>query len=345
MTLKTLPKFSEKHKKITFAAMGALFIFMAYWFIFIRGIETTDNAYLKSNITMISAHISGYVTQVIVDDNQPVKAGDVIAKIDDRDYVAKVQQAEAMLENTKAHLLSLESQKDLQLSRIRQAESGISSATATLEKSNKDFTRSKNLVKDGAISQQFLDASTADQKNAKASLEKSQAELDGAKSSLAMISAQIDETKAQIKNADASLVLAKIELEYTLIKAPVDGVVGNRSIQVGQLVRPGMGLYFLVPTQDIWVEANFKETQIHRMKPGQPVKIIIDTYPNITFTGTIGSLSPASGSEFSLLPPENATGNFTKIVRRIPVKIIFDATTDRSLLRPGMSVFVKVNTR
>lgn len=340
-----LHKLDVFKKHIILSILGIFGVIFLLWFVFWRGIEATDNSYIKGNITLLSAKVGGYVTHVLVDDNQSVKMSDIIAKIDNRDYIARVNQAESQLESTKANLSSLQNQKDLQIARVRQAESGIESAKATLDKTSKDYARSKTLVKDGAISQQFLDTSTAEQKNAQATLERNLAELDVAKSQLAVTIAQIQQAEAQLKNAESAVILAKIDLEHTEIKAPAGGVLGNRAVQVGQLLRPGTVLGYLVPTNEIWIEANFKETQVEKMKPGQSAVIEIDTFSGKKFHGKVHSLAPASGSEFSLLPPENATGNFTKIVRRIPVKIVFDTGIDLMQFRPGMSVVVEVNTR
>lgn len=327
--------------------IGGLFVCIAllYWFFWVRGIETTDNAYIKGNITILSPKIMGYVTNILVEDNQVVAANMPLIQIDDRDYQARVQQASAILTAAKAKLDGLYREKELEGARKRQAQSSINAAQALLERATKDFKRSNKLVKDGAISQQFLDASTSEQKNAESTLQKSQAELDVMISQMAITDAQIIETKAQIDNATAALTLAQLDLDHTVIKAPIDGYMANRAVQVGQLARPGMAVASIVPQRDLWVEANYKETQIENMKPGQNVQIMVDGYSSLSFSGKIDSLSPASGSEFSLLPPENATGNFTKIVRRIPVKIVFDASPDLTKLKPGMSVLVKVNTR
>ncbi|MGD9639189.1 MAG: HlyD family secretion protein [Alphaproteobacteria bacterium] len=257
-----------------------------WWFFFMRGLEKTDNAYLKTNITVLSPKITGYVAKVLVEDNQKVAEGDVVVIIDSRDFEAKVSQADASL------LV----------------------ADAELERIEKDLKRTENLVAKGNASEQSLDSIRAEYKIA----------------------------LGQVQTAKADLELAKIDLENTIIKAPRSGYIGNKGVREGQLVKAGTALASLVPDNEIWVEANFKETQIEDIKEGQKVKIEVDAYPSDDFEGIVESLAPASGSEFSILPPENATGNFTKIVRRIPVRIKFKQGEDVSKLKAGMSVFTTV---
>jgi membrane fusion protein (multidrug efflux system) len=202
-----------------------------------------------------------------------------------------------------------------------------------------------NLAAEGAVSAQTRDAAESTHKQANAQRDKVRSAHQEAESQLAALDAQIQETRARIKAAEAALELARIDLANTRITAPMAGIIGNRSVQVGQLVKPGSVLSYLIPTDGLFVEANFKETQIAKMQPGQSVEIKIDAYPDQIFKGSLDSFAPASGSEFSLLPPENATGNFTKIVRRVPVKINFAPGTDLSRLRPGLSTVVKVKVR
>ena len=291
----------------------------AYWHYVLYPFESTDNAYLKAHITLISPKESGYVSKVLIEDNQQVKAGDLLVEINDRDFRARLAQAEAQLALEKAHVQTLENDKETQAARIRQQAANIAASQADLDRASKDLKRFSNLAAAGAVSVQSQDAAESTHKQATAQLDKTQSAHHEAKSQLAALDAQIEESRARIQAAEANLELARIDL-----------------------VKPGRTLAYLIPADDLFVEANFKETQIGEMKPGQPAAITIDAYPDQVFEGVVDSFAPASGSEFSLLPPENATGNFTKIVRRVPIKIKFKPGSDLGLLRPGLSTVVKV---
>lgn len=334
----------EIKKRLVLIVLGIVALGLLYWFFFVRGIESTDDAYVKGNITIITPKVTGYVTNVLVQDNQRIKKGDVIAQIDQRDFQARVAEAHAAAEALKAHLAILENQNLSQKETIKEAAAGVNATKATLVRAEKEFKRTSALIKDGAISEQLHDQAVSEHKHALAALEKSQATYEAATIQLKVIEAQTNEARAQLKKAEAMVELAEIDLQNTTITAPKDGTIGNRGVQVGQLARPGLSLVYLVPDNEVWVEANFKETQIGKMKAGQQVKITIDSFSGTPFKGVVDSLAPASGSEFSILPPENATGNFTKIVRRIPVKILLDPKTDLSILKPGMSSIVHVKT-
>ncbi|MGZ4999432.1 MAG: HlyD family secretion protein [Methylomonas sp.] len=316
-----------------------------YWLKAIHPFETTDNAYLKAHTSLISPKETGYVKEVLFKDNQKVVPGDLLVVIDDHDFQARVAQAEAQVLLEKARIRTLETDKLTQGARIRQETANISAAEADLDRAAKDLKRFGNLAQEGAISAQTRDTAESAHKQANAQRDKVRSARQEAESHLAALDAQIEESRARLQAAEASLELARIELANTRITAPIAGIIGNRSVQVGQLVRPGSALGFLIPVADLFVEANFKETQIALMQPGQPVEIRVDAYPGEVFDGIVDSFSPASGSEFSLLPPENATGNFTKIVRRVPVKIAFQPGTDLSRLKPGLSTVIKVNVR
>ncbi len=313
-----------------------------YWLVDRQHYESTDDAYLHSNIVLISPRVSGYVTQIAVNDNQPVKQNDVLVMIDDRDYQAKVIQAEANVSAAIAHIERLRAMKISQHSHIETAAANIAAVQARREQIQKDLQRFQNLIDRGSAARQSLDKVQSESKQAAAELRGSQASANAEHNQLTTLDIEITENEAQLENAKAQLSLAQIDLEHTQVKAPVDGIIGNRGVQVGQLVRPGVALASLVQNSKIWVEANFKETQLQHMRLGQPVTIKVDAYPDLNLTGTVDSFSPASGSEFSILPEENATGNFTKIVRRVPVKIVFDLAENIQLLRPGLSAEVKV---
>ncbi len=313
-----------------------------YWLTDRLHYETTDDAYLQSNIVLISPRVQGYVTQVAVNDNQAVKQNDVLVTIDDRDYQAKVVQAEANVSEEIAHIARLRTMKTSQRAHVETAGANIAAVQAKREQIQKDLQRFQNLIARGSAAEQSLDKVQAESRQAAAELRGSQASASAEHNQLAALDIEISETEARLENAKAQLSLAKIDLEHTQVKAPVDGIIGNRGVQLGQLVRPGLALASLVQSSKIWVEANFKETQLQHMRLGQPVTVKVDAYPDLELTGTVDSFSPASGSEFSILPEENATGNFTKIVRRVPVKITFASAEHIELLKPGLSAEVKV---
>jgi membrane fusion protein (multidrug efflux system) len=325
--------------------LGAAIAGSGYWMMNIHPFETTDNAYLKAHMSYISPKESGYVKEVLFDDNSSVKSGDLLVVIDDHDFQARVAQAEAQVLSETARIATLETDKRSQAAKIRQEVANISAAEADLERAKRDLQRFAKLAKEGAVSAQTRDSAEAAHKQANAQLEKMRSARQEAESQLTSLDAQINETRARLKAAQAALELAQIDLGNTRIIAPMAGIVGNRSVQVGQLVRPGSVLGYLIPTEGLFVEANFKETQIADMQAGQSAEIRVDAYPDAVFEAVIDSFAPASGSEFSLLPPENATGNFTKIVRRVPVKIRFRSGADLSRLRPGLSTVAKVKVR
>jgi len=333
---------SKKNLIISLLLMAVTAAGIVYWLKAIHPFETTDNAYMKAHISLISSKETGYVKEVLFVDNQKVKPGDLLVMIDDHDFKARVAQAEAQVLMETAHIQTLEANKLTQNAKIREEAANIAAANADLDRAGKDLKRYGNLAQEGAISAQSHDSAQSTYSQASAHRDKFSSVVQGAKSELAALDAQIEESRARIKAAEAALELARIDLGNTRIVAPMAGVIGNRSVQVGQLVKPGNALGFLIPDDGLFVEANFKETQIARMQPGQSVGIYVDAYPDEVFEGALDSFAPASGSEFSLLPSENATGNFTKIVRRIPVKILFRPGTDLSRLRPGLSTEIKV---
>ena len=319
-----------------------LVIGVGYWLREHHLYESTDDAYLHSNIVLISPRVQGYVNVVNISENQVVKQGDVLITIEDNDYLARVNQAEANVNEETAHIARLKTIKISQLARIKSAEANIEQARAKQEQTQKDLQRFTTLINQGSATRQAVDKIQSESKQSSAELKSSEAIASAEQSQLTNLDLEISETEARLKNAQALLSLAKIDLEHTRIKAPFDGVIGKRGVQLGAYIRPGVALAALVQNNNIWIEANFKETQLQNIQVGQPVIIKIDAYPDHKFTGLVDSFSPASGSEFSLLPEENATGNFTKIVRRIPVKIVFNSSEQLKLLKPGLSAMVKV---
>lgn len=316
------------------------------WWTTGRFMESTDNAYVQSDITIVSPKVSAYVREVRAAENQLVRAGDVLAVLDDRDFRSKVLESEAAMAAQKAGLGTLDSKLDLQRAIIDQAAATLASAEAEQRRAQQDYDRNRSLANDSWTSRQKLETSDADLRKAVAQVAKSRAALAAENDQVAVLRATRVETEARLAQADAALDSARSDLTNTVIRAAVDGVVGNRGVQVGQYARPGVQLLVLVPLPDVYVVANFKETQLAHMRLGQTVSVSVDAFPGQTLEGTVESFAPASGSKFSLLPPENATGNFTKIVQRVPVRIALPRDNALSgLLRPGLSVTAEVDTR
>jgi len=311
-----------------------------------RFLQSTDDAYVQSDISLISPKIEGYVKEVKVRDNEAVAAGQVLFVIDDRDFAARLAQAEAAIATTEATIATYQSRLKYQRAMIEQAAAAMQATEADTTRAQLDFKRYATLVTGDFASRQRYESAEADARKADASLAKARAALAAEQNQLAVLDSQKREEEARLMQARAALRLARNDLDNTVIRAPVAGVAGNRAGQVGQYVKPGTQLLSVVPLPKIYVTANFKETQLTRMQPGQAAEIFIDAYPDHKVTGRIESFAPASGSQFSLLPPDNATGNFTKIVQRVPVRIALpaDAPVAR-FLRPGLSVTVTVDTR
>jgi membrane fusion protein (multidrug efflux system) len=328
------------------AAIAAAGYFGYRWWTVDRFFETTDNAYVRSDTTTLSPQVEGAVTAVLVTDNQMVKAGDPLVRIDDRDYRAQLAQAKAELSAQQATLASIEQQLALQDSMIAQAKSSVDQAAASLTQTANDLERARRLWETRNGSQQAFETADTEHKRADAALVSAQAALTNQQGQTAILQASQRQAQAQIEKLTAAVDLAQISLDRTVIHAPVDGVVGNKGVEVGQYVRPGTQLLSVVPLPKVYVVANFKETQLAEMRVGQTVTLSVDAFPGQRLTGKVESFAPASGAEFSLLPPENATGNFTKIVQRVPVRIAVPADNQLSgLLRPGLSVGVAVDTR
>jgi membrane fusion protein (multidrug efflux system) len=317
-----------------------------YWWTHGRFVETTDNAYVESDISSISPKVAGYIHRLNVVDNQQVRAGDVLAVIDDRDFTARVGQAKAAVAGAQAAIVSTDRKIDLQAALIEQAAAAVESAEAERARAQPEYERYKKMVATNIVGKSDYDRTAADLRKAEAELVRAKAELTAARGQLVVLQAERDEALARLEQDKAALAVAEIDLDNTILRAPVDGVVGNKAVEVGQYVRAGSQLMAVVPLPEVHIVANFKETQLERMRPGQRVEISVDAYPDVTLQGSIESFAPASGAVFSLLPPENATGNFTKIVQRVPVRVAVDQDVARQgLLRPGLSAVVSVDTR
>jgi membrane fusion protein (multidrug efflux system) len=334
---------NKRNRLIAIAVASLMFIVMLI-ILLQRKSEFTDNAYLKSDIVVIRPKVSGYIVKAISNDNQFLKAGQLIAKIDDKDYKLKVLQAEENVKIAKAKLDSLVHKIYIQNYETGNTSFSKDAAKATLERANKELHRSKDLIKDQAISQATLDKNNELQNNATNNYLSSSANFEASKHKQEIALLERDEAEGYLKASEAALALAKIDLENTEIRAATDGRLSKKSLQVGQLVSPNMAMAYLVQN-NIWIIANFKEVQVGNLQIDQHAIVTIDSFSGKKFKARINSLSPATGAEFSILPPENATGNFTKIVQRVPVKVTFEDGQDLSLLKSGMSCEVKVYTR
>ncbi|GEC56577.1 membrane fusion protein (multidrug efflux system) [Bradyrhizobium japonicum] len=314
------------------------------WWEYALSTETTDNAYVHGDITAIAPKVAGYVAEVAVHDNQAVSAGDILVRIADEDYRAQRDRATASVSQVQAAIENLARRKDLQQAVVREAEASSQMAQADLDLAERQFGRTSHLLQTGAVSVRVHDTAIADQSRARAALARSQAAITAAREQEAVLASESAQFAGRLAEARAGLSLAEIALSETIIRAPVAGIVGNRRVRLGEYVRPGGSLLSIVPVDGVWVVANFKETQISRMRVGQPAEITVDGYANVRMRGTIDSLSPGSGAAFSLIPPDNATGNFVRIVQRVPVKIRLDhANALHGRLVPGMSVDVSVD--
>jgi membrane fusion protein, multidrug efflux system len=327
------------------AAIAVLFALRWDSWVGVRIAQTTDDAYVRADITPLSAKVEGYIRDVAVGDFQRVKAGDLLVQIEDDDYKARVAQAEAAVAGAEAAIDNLKSHKAQQHAQITQAESAVMATQADVERTQLEEVRQRELVTSTYGTKQRLEQAVADQKRLKATLLRSEAELEGQRRQMAVLDTQELQLRAELKAKRAALDLAKITLGYTRIVAPVDGMVGERGVRAGQYVRPGMQVISVVPLDSVWVMANYKETQLTRVALGQTASITVDSFPGTTIQGVVDSVAPASGSQFSLLPPDNATGNFTKVVQRIPVKIALAPNHPLAgRLRPGMSVVATIRT-
>jgi membrane fusion protein (multidrug efflux system) len=310
-----------------------------------RYLEATDDAYVKADSTIIAPKVSGYIAEVLVADNEPVKAGQFLARIDDRDFRTALNQAKADVAASEAAVKNLNAQIQLQEPLIQQQAAAVDAAEANVKFAQEERTRYDGLMKSGSGTVQRAQQTDAALRSQTAQLQQGKAGLIAANKKIEVLSTERAKAVAQLDHARAVEQQAALNLSYTQITAPVDGTVGARSLRVGQYVQAGTQLMAVVPLDAVYVVANFKETQLTHMRNGQPVELYVDSFHSNRLRGRVDSLSPASGLEFALLPPDNATGNFTKIVQRVPVKIVLDDKALAGRLRPGMSVEATVDTR
>lgn len=325
-----------------FAALG----FGTYYMLVGRYITSTDDAYVRANATTIGARVSGHIQSINVADNAKVHAGDLLVQIDDGDYRLAVESARNKVATQEATLARIDRQITAQQSAVEQASAQVTSADAATKRAEADFVRQQELTSKGFASKATFDLSQATRDQAVAAVKSAQAALDAAQANVDVVKAQRNEAAGQLQELKTALAKAERDLSFTAIRAPVDGVFSNRMSNAGDFIQPGQRLGNLVPLDAVYIDANFKETQLARLRPGQHVKISVDAISDRKIDGVVESVSPASGAVFSLLPPDNATGNFTKVVQRVPVRIrIPTDVAKENLLRAGMSVEVSVDTR
>ncbi|WP_374539306.1 HlyD family secretion protein [Chitinimonas taiwanensis] len=345
----TPPKKQHKARLVFALALAGIVGWVGYHWWHGHHFVETDNAQVEGHIVPIAAKVSGYVKAVKVGDNQPVALGGELVQIDERDYAARLAQAEADLQIALANAGSRDGagQAGAQLSysqaNAAAAQAAIAQAEANAERSRNDLARAKSLAAKGMTSAAALDAAEAAARAAESQLRTARDTATAAGKQIGVAGAGLKSAQAKVESVRAVRDLAAIQFADTHVTAPLAGVTSKKSVEVGQLVQAGQTLMYLVPLNDVWVTANLKETEVGRVQAGQQVEIEVDAYPGKTFTGKVESFSPATGAKFALLPPDNASGNFTKVVQRVPVKVKLDAfDRQHTPLRPGMSVLASI---
>nr|WKN37947.1 HlyD family secretion protein [Tunicatimonas sp. TK19036] len=355
-------KADKKSNKLFPIIFGAIIILGATFGIikYIHSLhyQDTDDAQIESDISPIIPKVSGYVDAIRITDNQTVKKGDTLVILDARDYELRVEQAEAAYENALANLEVVKAGVNASQAGVTTAQANIGTVEANIEaakvklwQADQDFKRYSNLIEDHSITQQQFEQAKAAKESAEKQLEVWQRQKTVASeqrkanvSQTAVSSGNVSVAETNVKMRKSELDMAKLQLSYTVLTAPIDGVVSRKNIEVGQLVQAGQSLFAIVEQSDLWVVANFKETELNKMQAGQEVEISVDAYPGVEYRGRVESFSAATGAKFSLLPPDNATGNFVKVVQRVPVKIVFnDDQQNLERLRAGMNVEVEVH--
>jgi len=340
-----------RQRRRLLAALGAVVLvagvgYGTYWFLVGRHFETTNDAYLAADNVTVSPKVAGYVVSLDVRDNQHVHKGDVLARIDPRDYQTAADSAAADLQNAEATAANIDAMLTEQQSTIAEARAAVDADQAAVTFAQQEMQRYSALAQTGAASAQRSQQTASDLAQKKAMLDRDRAALQAAEAHVGVLQTQRRQADATIAAKRAALAQARLNLDQTTLVAPVDGVVGDRTVRQGQFVQAGTKLMSVVPTDRIYLIANFKETQTGRMVPGQKVDIALDTFPGHDIAGTVDSLAPGTGAQFALLPPENATGNFTKIVQRVPVKILLDPKDPLiERIRPGLSAVATVDVR
>ncbi|GJD35083.1 HlyD family secretion protein [Methylobacterium aerolatum] len=331
---------------ILLAALGGGGSYGWHWWTVGRFHQTTDDAYLQADKVTVAPKVGGLVATVAVGDNQPVHAGDVLATVDDRDYRNALAQAEAEVEKGEAQLAGYAAAVIQQVAQVETSKADVSNAEAALTFAQQEAKRYQELLSTGSGTSQRAQQTQSDLLQKQAAVTKTRAALDASQKQVATFEALERSARATIAGARAKVEKARLDIDYTAIRAPIDGVVGDRSVRPGQYVQPGTALLTVVPMgRGLYLVANFKETQIGHMVRGQPVTFTVDAFGDHPFHGTVESFAPGTGSQFALLPPENATGNFTKVVQRVPVRIKLADDPLLPRLRPGLSVEATVETK
>lgn len=339
----------DSSRKLPLLILG-LFVLVAAglltrWWLWGRFHESTDNAYVRADVSYLAPRVGGEVVELRVQNHQPVKAGQLLLKIEDADYRARVAQARAQVAMHEAALLTNRQENSGGAAQVAEAEAALQAALAEEARLHLDMQRAEALVKDGVATRQRLDNAASVWKSAVAQSHRARSAVTAARARLGGVGTGRAQLLAELDAAKAALALAEMDLAATEVRAPINGVVGDLAARRGGRVAPGARLLAIVPLESVFIEANFKETQLTRMAVGQKVEVALDAFPDLPLTGVVQSLSPASGAEFALLPPDNATGNFNKIVQRVPVRIRLDRPNTDGRLRPGLSAEVTVATR
>ncbi|HZR87811.1 MAG TPA: HlyD family secretion protein [Bradyrhizobium sp.] len=343
---------AKKPGKRRFVLMGIIALlalaaagYTSYYMLVGRFYVSTDDAYVRANNTMLGARVAAHVAAILPGDNTLVHQGDVIFRLDEGDYRIAVDAARTKIGTQEATIARIGRQVAAQQSAAEQAAANLASAEAGMKRAELDYDRQQTLSTKGFASHATFEQSEAARDQGAAGVKAAQAAYDNARDMVEVTKAQQAEAQAQLAELKTQLAKAERDLDFTLVRSPVDGIFANRLVNVGDFVAVGQRLGNVVPLDDVFIDANFKETQLKRIRPGQPVTISVDAYGHRKFAGKVESLAPAAGSVFTLLPPDNATGNFTKIVQRVPVRIrVPKAVARENLLRAGMSVYATVDT-
>ena len=316
------------------------------WWTLGRFVEATDDAYVGGDVTAITPHVAGFVAEIEVTDNQRVTAGQLLVTLDDRDMRAAQDRAQAILRERRAALDGLRSRVALQTTIIDAATADLDAKTAQSVFALADAKRYTTIANSNAVTRQETEKAVSIGAAAKAGVASAEASLAGARQQLVVLRTQIAEAAARVAEAEADGATAALNLGYTQLRAPIDGFVGNRAARAGAYVTVGSYLLTIIPARGLWVDANFKEDQLAYMRVGDAAEVVADVAPGVTMHGHVASLAPGTGAIFSIIPPENATGNFTKIVQRVPVRIALDGDDGAlGVLRPGLSTTVSIDTK